>query len=677
MGPVFNGLPTTKEEIEARRQKSVNGKVVAGTKGGRTVVSDRKGEKEQDVDDVESESNEFASEYSSRLSPNSHTHTSCSARRNPIKSILRKHSTVRHPVLGIQSPGVVHSDSALLRPRTRSRKTQICWNFAKNSSQAHIHLPDSEYLQDQKDIEARVRENRKAQRITRMEAQKGANPTEPGQGHNLAKADSASGSSRLPGEAHNLSKSDLDSSSSRRPAEAHNMAKTNVNSPPSRAQAEAHNLGKSNFTPAPSRTSSEAQSMGTADNVPSSARYSKPRSDTVSANHPYCFVVDTGCTPDSIIGPVMISALQNRTSIHLSLATAGPTISSQGLEGTLQLVIPTRSGKTVLFSLPGTSMMKDVTSNMISVRALVEQGHVPSFSKKEGIITTRSGEIIQLEVDKEGAWLLPWGTTNIRGVPLNQGMPRNMHTDTTTIDDQHSSKVISAPKSGPSPAQKCTTRSQTGNSVPHPQHSNPTQKVGGQGSPTTGIKSCMKKGHRPLSRHISLNSNPEIREIPGTSSTTSKYRTSASETLTFHELQKCEAKLKRVSRDSTSQVVKDTSFPPLSQDVDAAAHTPAPEGAGIFSAPEGAEAASTSANSTAHGEKTSPNYTKTNGVKSGLEPEHLKHDFDLIDTLHNSHGHTSIGRLRMIIKGMHPDDLNRPELSALAKWGRYRNVGSA
>jgi hypothetical protein len=67
--------------------------------------------------------------------------------------------------------------------------------------------------------------------------------------------------------------------------------------------------------------------------------------------------------------------------------------------------------------------------------------------------------------------------------------------------------------------------------------------------------------------------------------------------------------------------------------------------------------------------------TKRNSEKCpkvGAEPPHLIHDFDLLDLLHNTHGHTSSGRIRQIVRGMQMDDPCRPTEKAITPWIKYR-----
>jgi hypothetical protein len=79
----------------------------------------------------------------------------------------RHAASLTPPSFGNAQLSATHLVSKLLEKSTRLRlsprlapdpnKKQICWNFARNSSQAHNPLPDSTYIQDQEDIRSRLR----------------------------------------------------------------------------------------------------------------------------------------------------------------------------------------------------------------------------------------------------------------------------------------------------------------------------------------------------------------------------------------------------------------------------------------------------------------------------------------------------------------------------------------
>jgi hypothetical protein len=164
----------------------------------------------------------------------------------------------------------------------------------------------------------------------------------------------------------------------------------------------------------------------------------------------------------------------------------------------------------------------------------------------------------------------------------------------------------------------------------------------------------------------------------------SMFRKSDSQTLTVEDVRKHEEKIKRVE---ASKHLRCT-LPPPGDQLNTASVTPTPRVATLMVSNTPGSPKETSATpktvqpkgnkdgqSTLHPDQQAvPNKTtsSTNDDEEKIKPEHLKHDFDLIDLLHKKFGHTSTGRLQKIIKGMAINDTNSPSLKALHKWSWYR-----
>jgi hypothetical protein len=156
----------------------------------------------------------------------------------------------------------------------------------------------------------------------------------------------------------------------------------------------------------------------------------------------------------------------NLKNMYIELTTAGSIHDVEGHIGTISLLVPTISGKQVKVLLPNSMLIKEVRSNMISLRSMLIEGLVPDFKLNSGgTIRTPSGDHIQMETDIEGAWMFPWNTTNSQGIPINGGMKRQVFNSRLST-------------------QALTTQARTESStVKRPLRSDPAKATGGVNTP--------------------------------------------------------------------------------------------------------------------------------------------------------------------------------------------------
>jgi hypothetical protein len=80
------------------------------------------------------------------------------------------------------------------------------------------------------------------------------------------------------------------------------------------------------------------------------------------------------------------------------------------------------------------------------------------------------------------------------------------------------------------------------------------------------------------------------------------------------------------------------------------------------------------------GESIKPSHPRKGEMKKGTkaakdqvsEPLNLKHDLDLIDIIHVSHGHPEMAKLRTIVKAMNDANPGKPAPRSVTKWKYHR-----
>jgi hypothetical protein len=116
------------------------------------------------------------------------------------------------------------------------------------------------------------------------------------------------------------------------------------------------------------------------------AKSSKTQSTEPEHDYNSC-IIDTGCTPKHLIGPDLASCFTATGEVFkISMDMASGTITSKCISGTLNLLTRDTTGRKVKLSLYEVCLTEDMDTNLISVRALFDQGHKIAFHEDHAML---------------------------------------------------------------------------------------------------------------------------------------------------------------------------------------------------------------------------------------------------------------------------------------------------
>ena len=113
-------------------------------------------------------------------------------------------------------------------------------------------------------------------------------------------------------------------------------------------------------------------------------------------------IIDSGCSPGHVVTTRMAPAFYADGYGQMeSIQTAGPKVWSFTQRGTIKLIVHGTKGQPIRMILPEAIMSEAVTSDLISLSALVRIGYSAEFKQESAIITTPGRDKIRLVKDDD------------------------------------------------------------------------------------------------------------------------------------------------------------------------------------------------------------------------------------------------------------------------------------
>ena len=98
--------------------------------------------------------------------------------------------------------------------------------------------------------------------------------------------------------------------------------------------------------------------------------------------------------------------------------TAQAPLRGTAVVGTITLIMTDVDGKKAVLKTHGGLLMSGASCSMISIRNLYTDGHKTTMSEHSGHLRLANGQVIKLDLDGDGGWILPYDCTDKKGKPI-------------------------------------------------------------------------------------------------------------------------------------------------------------------------------------------------------------------------------------------------------------------